>query len=190
MPLAYALLTLSSMDALSRDIIHTIREGLGMSRVEFARALGWAPSTISRWEAELHFRVAGRDRQATERSHAGWVGPVTMIAASLCILLAVGIPLMESAPTPARRERPRPAAVARPVAPGAPVRVAQPAVADAPVPVITEPALEARLEGVTLIGGKREATFRTPTDTLIPGEGARIGTRKAARIAGDGVELR
>ena len=274
MSLAYALLTLSSMDALSRDIIHTIREGLGMSRVEFARALGWAPSTISRWEsgkaepsrlslkiilaygeehgvryrarrapsaplllpaqedsravalrplhperpqgampvletdasprprgvsiglerpgweAELHFRVAGRDRQAAERPHAGWVGPVTMIAASLCVLLAVGIPLMESAPTPARRERPRPAPAARPIAPPAPVRVAPPVVAEAPVPVIPEPALEARLEGVTLIGGKREATFRTPTDTLILGEGDRIGEREATRIAGDGVELR
>src|SRR5262249_51293050 len=50
-PLAYALLPLSSMDALPRDIIHSIREGLGMSRAEFARALGWAPSTISRWES-------------------------------------------------------------------------------------------------------------------------------------------
>ena len=43
---------------------------------------------------------------------------------------------------------------------------------------------------MTLIGGKREATFRTPTDTLILGEGDRIGEREATRIAGDGVELR
>src|SRR5262249_27880983 len=171
-PLAYALLPLSSMDALPRDIIHSIREGLGMSRAEFARALGWAPSTIARWEsgkvepsrlslkiilaygeehgvryrprrapsmalllpgqeepralalrplhsegavsvvemdapprprslsvglerpgweAELHFRVAGRDRQPTGRRHSGWIGPVTLIGASLCVILAAGI---------------------------------------------------------------------------------------------------
>ena len=273
-PLAYALLTLSSMEALPRDIIHSIREGLGMSRAEFARALGWAPSTISRWEsgkaepsrlslkiilaygeehgvryrarhapstplllpaedesralairpqhpespegavsvlamdapprprsvsiglgrpgweAELHFRVAGRDRQPAERPHAGWVGPVTLIGASLCVLLAVGIPLMRNAPTAARRERPRPTAATRPIPPAASAHVARPSASDAPASVVSEPPLEARLEGVTLIGGKREATFRTPTDTLTLSEGERIGGQRATRIAGDGVELR
>jgi len=269
--LAYALLTLSSMEALPRDIIHSIREGLGMSRAEFARALGWAPSTIARWEsgkvepsrlslkiilaygeehgvryrprrasstalllpgqeesralalrplhpegaasvaemdapprprglsvglerpgweAELHFRVAGRDRQPSERQHGGWVGPVTLIGASLCVILAVGIPLVGSGPTPVRRERPHAAAAASLIAPPAPVRMARPQVADAPAPVVSKPTLEARLEGVTLIGDKREATFRTPTDTLILSEGDRIAGKRATRIAGDGVELR
>ena len=268
-PLAYALLPLSSMDALPRDIIHSIREGLGMSRAEFARALGWAPSTISRWEsgkaepsrlslkiilaygeehgvryrarraplpamllpaqeesralalrplpsegavsvqetaalprprslsvgidrpgweAELHFRVAGRDRQPTER-HTGWMGPVTLIGASLCVLLAVGIPLMGSGPAPVRRERPLPVAAASLISPPAPAHVARPQVAEAPAPVVSKPTLEARLEGVTLIGGKREATFRTPTDTLVLSEGERIAGKRATRIAGDGVEL-
>ena len=258
------------MDALPRDIIHSIREGLGMSRAEFARALGWAPSTIARWEygksepnrlslkiilaygeehgvrcrprrtptaallppaqeesralalrplhsegaasvvemdtpprprslsaglerpgweAELHFRVAGRDRQPTERRQTGWLGPVTLIGASLCVILAVGIPLMGSGPTPIRRERPHLAAAASLISPPAPVRVARPQVAEAPAPVVSRPTREARLEGVTLIGDKREATFRTPTDTLVLSEGERIAGKLATRIAGDGVEL-
>jgi len=32
-------------------IVRTIREGVGMSRAEFARALGWAPSTVAKWES-------------------------------------------------------------------------------------------------------------------------------------------
>ncbi len=39
------------MDVEPREVIRTIRGRLGMSRAEFARALGWSPSTISRWEA-------------------------------------------------------------------------------------------------------------------------------------------
>lgn len=34
-----------------REVIRTVRARLGMSRAEFARALGWSPSTISRWES-------------------------------------------------------------------------------------------------------------------------------------------
>ena len=141
------------------------------------------------WEAELHFRVAGRDRQPTGRRHSGWIGPVTLIGASLCVILAAGIPLMGSEQTPLRRERPHPAAAASLISPPAPVHIARPQVAEAPAPVVTRPILEARLEGVTLIGSKREATFRTPTDTLILSEGERIAGKWATRIAGDGVEL-
>ena len=32
-------------------MIRAIRQALGMTRAEFGRALGWAPSTISRWES-------------------------------------------------------------------------------------------------------------------------------------------
>jgi transcriptional regulator with XRE-family HTH domain len=39
------------MQADASRIIRTMREALGMSQAEFARALGWATSTISRWES-------------------------------------------------------------------------------------------------------------------------------------------
>src|SRR5262249_15246345 len=109
------------------------------------------------WEAELHFRVASRDRQSNERRHGGWIGPISWTGASLCIILAVGIPLMGSGSTPVRRERPRQAAAASLISPPAPVRAPRAQVAEAPPPVVSRPKLEARLEGVTLIGDKREA---------------------------------
>ena len=34
-----------------QEMIRAIRQALGMTRAEFGRALGWAPSTISRWES-------------------------------------------------------------------------------------------------------------------------------------------
>lgn len=39
------------MDGQPKDIIRSIRQALGMTQAEFAQALGWAPSTISRWES-------------------------------------------------------------------------------------------------------------------------------------------
>src|SRR5262245_23803819 len=38
------------MDAAPGHVIRMLREGLGMSQAEFARALDWSPATISAWE--------------------------------------------------------------------------------------------------------------------------------------------
>src|SRR5262249_56647560 len=35
----------------AQNIIRTIRRALDMTQAEFAHALGWSPSTISRWES-------------------------------------------------------------------------------------------------------------------------------------------
>ncbi|TMB59155.1 MAG: helix-turn-helix domain-containing protein [Deltaproteobacteria bacterium] len=39
------------MDDQPQEMIRAIRQALGMTQAEFGHALGWAPSTISRWEA-------------------------------------------------------------------------------------------------------------------------------------------
>src|SRR5207253_5320844 len=39
------------VDGQPQEMIRAIRQALGMTRAEFGRALGWAPSTISRWES-------------------------------------------------------------------------------------------------------------------------------------------
>src|SRR5262249_35007887 len=69
-------------------------------------------------------------------------------------------------------------AVAAPAAP-------TPAVAPAPPP----PPTIARLEGVTLLGGRREATFRVADDTMTVAEGEPVGDRRATRVSGNGVDL-
>jgi hypothetical protein len=48
----------------------------------------------------------------------------------------------------------------------------------------------ARLEGVTLLGGVRTATFRTDADSITLSEGEQLGERHAVRVGGDGVDLR
>jgi transcriptional regulator with XRE-family HTH domain len=255
------------MDGQPQDIIRTIRERLGMSRAEFARALGWASSTVARWEsgkaqpsrlalkivlafaeergvrlrpqrqlvpvvatlatppqalpaievrplhvrpmpeataanpprwqAELRFRVAV-DRSATPGTNR-WVGNAA-IGAALCVVALLGAPMFSpgasSSPAPitppvlARVVHPRKPApeVAPPAASQtpAPEPVATPAPAVAPV---TEAPVMARLEGVTLLGTVRRATFRTDEDALTILEGEQLGGRQAVRIAGHGVEL-
>jgi hypothetical protein len=47
----------------------------------------------------------------------------------------------------------------------------------------------ARLEGVTLLGNVRRATFRTDDDALVVDEGEQLGDRQAVRIAGNAVQL-
>jgi transcriptional regulator with XRE-family HTH domain len=254
------------MHSQAQDIIRTIREGLGMSRAEFARALGWSATTISRWEsgkaqpnrlslkiilafgeergvrwrprqtlpalvapattlpsldvrpvraelvsetapparrprweAEVRFRVrVDRTEPRTRR----WLGNATVGAASCAVLLlALGVFTTTAVPS-ALRSSPRVAAVAPIDAPApvprpsraaedaapeaaAPVPAAAPIVVAAPEP----PPVVARLEGVTLLGTVRRATFRTDDDALVVGEGEQLGDRQAVRIAGNAVQL-
>ena len=247
-----------------------------MSRAEFARALGWAPSTISRWEsgkaepsrlalkiilafgeergvrwrparptlpvpftpaapsvdlmpsqawsapdarttvigarhprwqAELRFRVAV-DRP-TEPAAKRWLGNATIAVAS-CAVLLLGFGVFSSgngrASSPiAANEEAAPAfaarpAVARSVTPHrahavvAPIAETAPApepiaVSEEAAPAPAETPVMARLEGVTLLGTLRRATFRTDVDALTVLEGEQLGERQAVRIAGHGVEL-
>jgi putative transcriptional regulator len=259
------------MDGQPQDIIRTIRERLGMSRAEFARALGWASSTVSRWEsgkaqpsrlalkiilafaeergvrlrpqrqlvpivaaptpppttlpsievrplhvrrmpepavanpprweAELRFRVAVDRSSAPGAKH--WVGNAA-IGAALCAVVLLGAPMFtpgaSSSPTPttapvlARVVHPRKPAPA--VAPPAAVPVVEETPALEPVQTpepavspVNEAPVMARLEGVTLLGAVRRATFRTDEDALTVREGEQLGGRQAIRIAGHGVEL-
>src|SRR3989442_15827212 len=48
---AWRLLPLRLVHDEPQDMIRAIRQALGMTRAEFGRTLGWAPSTISRWES-------------------------------------------------------------------------------------------------------------------------------------------
>jgi hypothetical protein len=80
------------------------------------------------------------------------------------------------------RSRRRPAALE----PGAPI-VSAPVAVPAPH---SPPRVVARLEGVTLLGSVRTATFRTDVDSISLSEGEKLGTRHAERVGVDGVDLR
>jgi DNA-binding XRE family transcriptional regulator len=283
------------MQGEASNIIRTIRQALDLSQVEFARALGWGPSTISRWEsgkaqpnrlamkiilafgeergvryrpraqtlpaplapgaahreasvggvpmlavpvtrpasgtwstsmageragweAQLSFRVAidrggGRPRRA-------WLSPA-VTGGALFTSLILGIALMTATPArtgrdPSTRLPPRvPASetqtAAAAVAPAidAPRTRAEPrrsrsrrrpaaVVPDAPIvsaPVASPappspPRVLARLEGVTLLGSVRTATFRTDVDSITVSQGENLGTSHAERVGADGVDLR
>jgi hypothetical protein len=58
-----------------------------------------------------------------------------------------------------------------------------------PAPPSPPPVL-ARLEGVTLLGNVRTATFRTDADSITVSQGQKLGTRHAERVGADGVDLR
>ena len=265
-----------------QKIIRTIRGALGMSRAEFARALGWSPSTIarwelgrakpsrlalkiilaygeerrvryrrasarvtqlpaliehplhhsgaaelrqaratagaplnawrpapearpawtggdrSRWEAELNLRVAfGRDPSGFQGSRRSWARRAIVVGAIVGAVLVVASPLMMTGkPSPATRRAPsayRTRAMTQGATAAEPPRLAR--AYDAPrtdtveVPAKPTPRM-AELEGVTLLGRRREAVFRTPTETVSVAEGERLGRQSAARIGADGVELR
>jgi transcriptional regulator with XRE-family HTH domain len=258
------------MHSQAQDIVRTIREGLGMSRAEFARALGWSQTTISRWEtgkaqpnrlslkiilafgeergvrwrprqtlpalvapvrplpsvevrpvhaevmpegrptaaprrprweAEVSFRVAVDRSEPRSRR---WLGNATVGAAS-CAVVLLGLGVFttgaSSSPTPDARlasaavDVPAPVrpAAAFPAAEDSPRAVEVTAAAPAAEPVVAgapEPApVIARLEGVTLLGTVRRATFRTDDDALTVDEGEQLGDRQAVRIAGNAVQL-
>jgi transcriptional regulator with XRE-family HTH domain len=274
------------METDPRHVIRTIREALGMSKTEFARALGWAPSTVARWEsgrarpsrlalkiilafgeergvryrgarvqlpalapprarlsipalsvegpepiearvlpdarfagttaerprweAEVRFRVA-LDRSRHRPDTHPWLAPATAAAAAGAALLVAMTFFTGGSPPPAT------SAVATPRGRAwmqreawAGTRSAQPdpdadelAAADRdPSPTATaeptppqpgalpEPrAVTARLEGVTLVGSARTATFRTDENAVTIAEGEQLGERQAVRIAVSGVEL-
>jgi DNA-binding XRE family transcriptional regulator len=286
------------MQGEASTIIRTIRQALDMTQAEFARALGWGTSTISRWEsgkaqpnrlamkiilafgeergvryrpraqtlpapiardathreasgrgvpmlavpvarpssaswstsmagerpgweAQLSFRVAidrgGGNPSATRRA---WLSRA-VTGGALCISLLLGITLLTATPARTRRdssarpptsrvtpsEKPAVAAAAPTTAPPRaraesrrsrarrrPAAVVPEApIAAAPVAVPTPPApppVVARLEGVTLLGGARTATFRTDADSISVSEGQELGTRHAERVGADGVDLR
>ena len=256
------------MEGQPRDIIRAIRRALGMSQAQFARALGWAPSTISRWEsgraepdrlalklilafgeerrvryrprreletrlalpvphdlptqrqptvlsssvplevtphytrsvsiaaersgweAELNLRLALRRRGLyPERRRRSWLRKAAIIGASACVAAAIGVPLItRSSPAPARptletAPMPTPPAVAVPPQP------AGPAATVASSDAVRPQTLAARLEAVTVLGGMRQATFRTPTETVTVAEGDQLGAQRAAHIGSGGVDL-
>jgi len=169
----------------------------------------------SGWQARLSVRLAV-DGGAPDASRQLRLSR-RVAGGALCMALVLGVALMTATPSRIGRERPeRPAARAaashptagalaaapasrrpqteprrsrrraRPV-PEAAAIAAVPAVApDPPAPAPPQ----ARLEGVTLLGEVRTATFRTDGDTISLAEGETIGTQLAERVRGDGVDLR
>ena len=274
------------MEAEASNVVRTIRRALGMSQAEFARALGWCASTISRWESgraqpdRLALKIIlafGEERGvryrprakalpvpvATERAPAvpavvipgarqapgdwstsiagerpGWQAQLSFRLAvdggardpnrqlrfsrrvaggAVCTALVLGIALMTAIPSRIGRDRPeRPSVQASASETPAPASAAAPAPAArrtpaeprrarrrarpvpeaaAVVPAVAPdppapPALEARLEGVTLLGDRRTATFRTDDNAISLAEGEALGTQRAERVRGDGVDLR
>jgi len=258
-------------------MIRAIRQALDMTQAEFGQALGWAPSTISkwesgrgvpnrlalkiilafaeerrvryrphgelvvraptgvprlpvvastprpaptaivlpppagsgwgatarterpRWEAELSFRVALDRHQAPGRpERPPWLRKATVVGAALGVLFLIGIPMTRSPSAPPQsRTEPQIASVGDgvlPLLPPAPdagraaeARAQAPQAAVAPEP---PPPATATLEGVSLLGGVRQAMVRAPTETITLTEGAEIGGRRATRIGAEGVELR
>jgi hypothetical protein len=167
------------------------------------------------WQAQLSFRLAVvRGAQEPSRQLRFSRG---VAGGALCTALVLGIALMTATPARVGRERPeRPSArvsasdppvEALAAAPAARETHAQPrrarrrtrpapeAAAVAAVPAVapeppSPPPLQARLEGVTLLGDVRTATFRTDGDAVSLVEGEMIGTQRAERVRGDGVDLR
>jgi DNA-binding XRE family transcriptional regulator len=279
------LLLSDGMQPEASHVVRTIRRALGMSQAEFARALGWCASTISRWESgkaepdRLALKIIlayGEERGVRYRPRAkalpvpvatdhlpavpavvipgsrqapgdwatsvagerpGWQAQLSFRVAvdgardpnrqlrfsrrvaggALCTALVLGIALMTATPSrigrdrtdrPAARvsaaETPAEALAAAPAArrtqaesrrarrraravPEATASTAVSAVAPEPP---APPPLQARLEGVTLLGDVRTATFRTDDNAISLAEGETIGTQRAERVRGDGVDLR
>ena len=267
-PRAWRLLPLPLVDGRPQDMIRAIRQALDMTQAEFGHALGWAPSTISRWEsgrgepnrlalkiilafaeerkvryrprrelvvrapagvprlpvvaspprlvptvtvlpppapggwvasaraerprweASLNLRVAlDRPQPLAQHARRPWLRRATVAGAALGALFLIGVPMSRS-----------PERETAPVGGGVPVAVPVPddqkiAETHAPAPravVVPEPSppTTATLEGVSLLGGVRQAMFRTPTETITLTEGAQLGGRRATRIGAEGVELR
>jgi putative transcriptional regulator len=288
MQLAQGLLRTVLVHEQAPRVIRALRGALGMTQAEFARALGWAPSTISRWEsgrtrpsrlafkvilafgekhhiryrprqplpvpalcppaggerpsfaapalrdvaplparpmpsprpfsmetgrprweAELNFHVAlGPKKVRAERSWQRWLRPATVVGASLCVLAAVGVPLITGVPSlshpepalmtpipapPAVHRERETASVLTDDGPRSATYAARPngrGPTAAAFPDPEPPPLVAQLEGVTVLGGMHQATFRIATETVTVAEGDQLGKRRAARIRADGVELR
>jgi len=257
------LLLVGRVNTEAQDIVRAIRRGLGMTQAEFAQALGWSTSTISkwesgkaepnrlalkiilaygeerrvryrprrptvptlpvpiehrtaappivvestatpralpppwsaearldhpRWEAAFTVRVARGPHDPGERT--GWFRNTAVVTGAVCVALAIGIPLLGRPASHAAVHRHVVAAAPRPPrfhrhaawtddAPSEPVAVPAPA----PLPV------SALLEGITVLGTQRHATFRTPDETITLTEGATLGSRRAAHIGADGVQL-
>ncbi len=168
------------------------------------------------WEAELKFRVARTPRELrSEGPRRGWLRPAIVMGASLCVLAAVGIPLLSGGPAPATSSQvatsPQPSLTAPVPVPSPRHRRRERAEvptednsaattelgqADGgapppPAPLAPEaPPVMARLEGVTMLDGVHQATFRIAREIVTVAEGEELGTRRAERISVDGVDLR
>ena len=174
----------------------------------------WMPGPASErpaWEANLNLRLAV-DRGAGSWSPR-WFGRAAA-GGAMCTALFLGVVMLTATPARdgGRRAAPRrPASEAWTTAPtaaetqpGLPARegsrrgrrVRRPPapIMEVEAPVVAPPPapapLMARLEGVTLLGDVRKATFRTDLDSITVLEGEQLGEHQAVRVAGDGVELR
>jgi transcriptional regulator with XRE-family HTH domain len=275
------------MQGEASKIIRTIRQGLDMSQADFARALGWGTSTISRWEsgkaepnrlamkiilafgeergiryrprtkalpaptrnapllpaipmpialpddepawtaslgsdgpaweAHLNLRLAlDRGTGSAPGSRRSWFHRAAA-GGAMCTALFLGVVMLTATPArdvggkraPSRRPAPDAwtaapaAAVPQPEHPregsrrGRRVRRPTPPIIEAEtpsaplvVPAPPSPPVLARLEGVTLLGAVRKATFRTDVDSITVVEGEQLGAHQAVRVGGEGVELR
>ena len=162
---------------------------------------GWVASARAehpRWEAALSFRVAlDRGRPPANPARHPWLRKATVAGAALGALFLIGIPLRRSpsAPSPARTESHIGSVVGEAPARHAAADDRKVAETEAPAPraaVVPEPPPPpmATIEGVSLVGGVRQAMFRTPTETITLTEGAQLGERRITRIGAEGVELR
>lgn len=165
------------------------------------------------WEAQLSFRVAV-DRNGSTGRGARLTRAIA--GGALCTSAILGIALMTATPARTGHDAAAPRSAGR-VSVGeqlaavpsmldvprtrgtsrrgrrrhaeeAPLPEA-PAAAAVPAPPPAPRAL-ARLEGVTLLGSTRKATFRTDADAISLSEGEQLGSHHAERVGVDGVDLR
>src|SRR5262245_3569997 len=113
---AYRLLLPHIVHTEAQNIVRTIRRALDMTQTEFAHALGWSPSTISRWESgraepdRLSLKIIlafGEERRVRYRPRGtagtALAAPDTSLPATIGAL--VHRPALEVLP-PASSERP------------------------------------------------------------------------------------
>ena len=113
---AWRLLQTGSVESSPQEVVRSIRLALGMTQAEFARALGWSATTISRWESgralpnrlalkiilafgeEHHVRL----RRGPVSASRGGEAPLPATAALTCLTstLAVGALSRGAPPAP------------------------------------------------------------------------------------------
>jgi hypothetical protein len=163
----------------------------------------WVGNERPRWKAEVGFRLAFERGGGAQPPRLRAVALPALAATVLLGAIAGYVMRGQSTPAPAPAEpliaarSTMQAAAATPSRPRRESDVETTAARSAAVPVeppvvaaaSSEP-VEARLAGVSLLGGARTATLRTETESFTIAEGEQLGDRQAARITAYGIELR
>lgn len=147
------------------------------------------------WSADASLRISfGRSAQPSDRRGiASTLRAAGIVAATLCIVIAVGRPERlerPAAPAPPHSEPTRTTVVEAEAQPPA-ARVSHQAPDTPPVRPSPESAVRslARLDGVVMIGEQHRAMFRTPAHSVTLSEGSWIGRQQVDAIDPDRVHL-